>query len=82
MLKHCPTRWLSMMRCITRLIDQYNAVESYLGAQKDADNPRSKVSNILKSLRDPLLLPWLSFLKTALGPYYTFNARFQVSVKI
>ena len=78
LLKHCATRWLSMGRCVERLLEQYEAVLSYLGAQKDADKPRSKVAIMLKTLQDPLFLPWLHFLNVALKPYYAFNVRFQV----
>lgn len=78
LLKHCPTRWLSMGRCVDRLLDQFDAVVSYLSSQGDADKPRTKVANLLCILKDPLLLPWLHFIKTALMPYYQFNAKFQV----
>lgn len=78
LIKHCPTRWLSMRKCIIRVIDQHAALRSFFQAQKDVDDPRSKVADIFKTLDDPLLLPWLHFLKTALLPYYNFNAKFQV----
>ena len=67
-----------MGRCVERLLKQYEAVLSYLGAQKDADKPRSKVAIMLKTLQDPLFLPWLHFLNVALKPYCAFNVRFQV----
>ena len=78
MLKHCSTRWLSMGRCVKRLISQFDAITSYLSSQKDADKERSKVANILVILKDPLLLPWLHFLDSALKPFYDFNLKFQV----
>lgn len=78
LLKHCPTRWLSLRRCLIRLIDQYDALKSYFSAQQDAEKPRSKVGCIHKSLQDPLTLPWLHFLVHALEPFYLFNVKFQV----
>ena len=77
LLKHCPTRWLSL-RCIQRVVNQFDALVSYLGAHSDSDKPRSKVGVILSLLRDLLTLPWLHFLDYALEPYYLFNLKIQV----
>ena len=78
MLKHCPTRWLSLKRCVERLISQFSALKSYFGAQKGSDNLRNKIGSIFNTLSNPLQLPWLHFLKLALLPYQTSNMKFQV----
>lgn len=78
LIKHCSTRWLSLRRCVARVISQYAALKSYFGAQPDVDRQRSKVNNIYSQLNDPLLLPWLSFIHVYLEPYYKFNIKFQV----
>ena len=79
LIKHCPTRWLSLRRCVNRLISQLPALKSYFGAQPEVDKPRSKINNIHQILQDPLLLPWLHFIDVFLEPFYKFNMKFQVS---
>ena len=50
------------------MVNQFDALVSYLGAHSDSDKPRSKVGVILSLLRDLLTLPWLHFLDYALEP--------------
>lgn len=78
LLKHCPTRWLSLTRCLPRIINQYEALKSYFGAQPDVDKPRSKVRYIFDTLEDPLTPVWFSFILFVLEPYSNFNGKFQV----
>lgn len=78
LLKHSTIRWLSLGRCIERLLSQFEAVKSYFSSQPDAEKPRSKVGTLLSILQDPLCLPWLQFVQAALLPYYSFNKQFQV----
>lgn len=78
-LKHCPTRWLSLRRCIVRLISQYSALKSYFSSHPDAEKPRSKVGLIHSTLQDPTTMAWLRFLEFTLDPFYRFNAKFQVN---
>jgi hypothetical protein len=80
LLKHCPTRWLSLRRCLQRLVSQFEALKSYFGAHPDSEKPRSKVAWIVSLLNNPFTLPWLHFLLSALDPYYHFNKKFQVSM--
>lgn len=77
-IKHCPTRWLSLSRCLPRLITQYKALESYFGSQPDVEKPRSKVANVFNILHDPLTLACLHFIEFLLQPYGQFNQKFQV----
>lgn len=78
LLKHCPTRWLSLRRCIVRLIKQYDALKSYLGSYKDVEKPGSKVQTTYAILHDPTTIAWLHFLAFTLEPFYKFNMKFQV----
>ncbi|XP_067951053.1 uncharacterized protein [Watersipora subatra] len=77
LLKHCSTRWLSLRRCVERVLKQYSALRSYFGAHCEIDRSRSKVHNIYSRLMNPLLLPWLHFVNTFLEPFYAFNMKFQ-----
>ncbi|XP_067951926.1 zinc finger protein 862-like [Watersipora subatra] len=77
LLKHCPTRWLSLRKCVERVLKQYSALRSYFGAHCEIDRPRSKVHYIYSQLMNPLLLPWLHFVNTFLEPFYAFNMKFQ-----
>lgn len=77
LLKHCPTRWLSVRRCLARLLEQYEALKSYFISHPDAEKQRSKVARLNEVLSYKLTLPWLNFVMTALEPYHTFNQKFQ-----
>ena len=79
MIKHCPTRWLSLKRCVARVIEQHEALKSYFGSQGDVDRPRSKSGFTFQRLSDPLLLPWMHFITVFLEPFYNFNMKFQVN---
>ena len=78
LIKHCPTRWLSLGRCVELLITQLPGLKSYFGAQPEVDRRISKVQQIFQLLNNPLLLPWLHFMDAFLEPLYKFNTRFQV----
>mgnify|MGYP001793634935 FL=1 len=78
LLKHSPTRWLSMHRCLTPLLEQYEAVKSYFASHKEAEKRRSKVGQIHSTLQDPSTLPWLQFICHVLAKFGKFNSTFQV----
>ena len=80
LLKHTPTRWLSLRRCVTRFIDQYAALKAYFSSHNDAEKPRSKVGFINSILQDSQTLPWCYFVLFAFEPFYKFTNLFQVCV--
>ena len=41
-LKHCPTRWLSLLHCVERYITQLGGLISYFLSCDEQDNPRIK----------------------------------------
>ena len=49
-LKHCTTRWLSMGKCITRLLNQFIPVKEFIKKEKDQ---LRKVSTKIKPASDP-----------------------------
>ena len=74
-LRHCPTRWLSMRPCITRLIAHYEPLCSYF-----ADHEESKVGKvryIASILHDETTLPLLHFLEEVLKPVDAYNKLMQ-----
>ena len=49
-LKHCTTRWLSLERCVKRLLDQWPALHAYF--DREAENDRNaRLQRIAKHLK-------------------------------
>ena len=76
-LKHCPTRWLSLLRCVQRYISQLDGLLSYFLSCDEADT--QKVSSIIRRLQNPLTKPILLFLSHVLPSMDRFNQVFQKS---
>lgn len=78
MLKHSPTRWLSMTPCITRLLKNFNPLKAYF-----TDHPESvkkgNIRTIRKILEDEKTKPLLLFLQDVLPSIDRYNKVFQVS---
>lgn len=74
-LRHCPTRWLSMRPCVSRLIAHYNPLKAYFIDHEDSQV--GKVKQIKKILCDPKTLPLLYFLEDILAPVDAYNKLFQ-----
>ena len=77
-LKHCPTRWLSLLRCVERYLVQLDGLISYFAS---CDEGNAKIRSILQRLRNPLLKPLLQFLQFVLQPMNRFNRLFQKSTE-
>lgn len=75
-LKHCQTRWLSLLRCIGRYLDQLEGLISYFLSCEDQS---AKVVHITERLQNPLTKPILLFLKHILPSMDRFNRSFQKS---
>lgn len=77
-LKHCTTRWLSLLRCVGRYITQLEGLKSYFVS---CDEQTSKVISISDRLANPLTKPLLLFLSHILLSMDRFNRVFQKSTE-
>ena len=77
-LKHCPTRWLSLLRCVGRYLSQYDGLKSYF---LSCDDQSAKVRSISDRLENPLTRPLLLFLSFILPSIDRFNRVFQKSTE-
>ncbi len=75
-LKHCPTRWLSLEKVVIRTLSQLKALKSYFASHTDVEKP-GKVKSIHDRLHDPLTELVLNFLKFVLPQVNKFNTIFQ-----
>ena len=78
-LKHCPTRWLSLLKCVDRYLRQYDGLKSYFLSCEEAETV--KVRNIISRLENPLTKPLLLFLSFILPSVDRFNRLFQKSTE-
>lgn len=69
-LKHCTTRWLSLLRCVRRYIEQYDGLKSYF---LSCNEQTEKVQSIIARLENPLTCPLLHFLSFLLPHMDRFN---------
>ena len=75
-LKHCPTRWLSLLRCVDRYLKQMDGLVSYFLSCNEQTN---KVISITERLQNPFTKPILHFLEYVLPCIDHFNRLFQKS---
>ena len=78
-LKHCTTRWLSLLRCVGRYIAQFDGLKSYFLSCSEAET--AKVVSIIKQLENPFTKPILHFLSFVLPSMDKFNRLFQKSTE-
>jgi hypothetical protein len=77
-LKHSPTRWLSLLRCVHRFLAQLEGLVSFfLSCNEQTD----KVISIASRLQNPLLKPMLLFLGFLLPSMNRFSTQFQKSTE-
>ena len=50
-LKHCTTRWLSLERCVKRLLDQWPALYAYFDKEAESDR-NARLQRIAKHLKN------------------------------
>ena len=67
--KHCPTRWLSVLWCVGRYLNQLDGLKSFFHSSSEGT---CKVKSILSRLENPLLKPLL-FLSYILLSMDRFN---------
>ena len=75
-LKHVSTRWLSLERCVKRMLSQWPALRAYFTSHKDCEKP-GKVKRCMEGYNDPGMLLAYHFLSYALNRLNKFNALFQ-----
>lgn len=75
-LKHCPTRWLSLEKVVNRVLDQLQALKSYFASHDEVERP-GKVKNLHERLQDPQTKLALLFLQYVLPFLNAFNTIFQ-----
>ena len=78
-LKHCPTRWLSLLKCVDHYLRQYDGLKSFFLSCEEAET--AKVRSILSRLENPLTKPLLHFLSFILPSMDRFNRLFQKSTE-
>ena len=75
-LKHCTTRWLSLERCVRRMLDQWSALYAYF--DREAENDRStRVQRIATHLRNPEVKLLCHFVSYAMKGFNKFSLAFQ-----
>ena len=76
LLKHCQTRWLSLLRCVNRTLQQWPALQSYFTSHCDVERA-GRVKRIEKLLCNPEVKLYFYFAKFLLKPLADFNIIFQ-----
>lgn len=77
LLKHCQTRWLSLLRVIERVLGQSPALAAYFASHEDGEKP-GRVKRVVDRLINPTTKLTLLFLGFILPVLMDFNKLFQV----
>ena len=75
-IKHCPTRWLSLKRAVRRLLALWPAISAYFDRERGTNARASRVADALMSTETKL---WFHFVAFALKPLNAFNTALQTS---
>ncbi|XP_061897879.1 uncharacterized protein LOC133646469 [Entelurus aequoreus] len=75
-LRYCATRWLSLLTCINRVLNQWDALQAYFASQEDVEKP-GKVKMLAEHLTSKKTKFFFLFLSQALTPLAEFNVMFQ-----
>ncbi|XP_061784362.1 uncharacterized protein [Nerophis lumbriciformis] len=75
-LQHCETRWLSLLTCINRVLNQWDALQAYFAGHEDVEKP-GKVKMLAEHLTSKETKFFFLFLSQALKPLAKFNVMFQ-----
>ncbi|XP_042610129.1 uncharacterized protein LOC122143633 [Cyprinus carpio] len=76
LLRYCSTRWLSLLSCIERVLNQWAALQAYFNSHEGLET-NTKIRDLSKHLNDPLIKAYFKFLSVALKPLSDFNIAFQ-----
>ncbi len=77
LLKHCTTRWLSLQRCVKRLIDQWPALYCYFDQQVSSTTANARMLRIASQLKNPEVKLFCHFVLYAMKPFNKFSTAFQ-----
>ena len=75
-VKHCPTRWLSLERAVKRLLLLWPALRAYFDRERTTN---ARASRVADSLMSPETKVWFHFVAFALKPLNAFNTTLQTS---
>lgn len=79
-LKHSSTRWLSLMKCIDRVLRQYDTLKSYFSSclsekkASDKNKKKSKIAILAEQLNDAITKVYMLFLHSVLPVFDSFTA--------
>lgn len=76
-LKHSTTRWLSLQRCVKRLVDQWPALYAYVDRQVDIEPTNARVQRVASQLKDPEVKLICYFVLYVMKPLSRFSTAFQ-----
>ena len=76
-LKHCSTRWLSLERCLKRLLEQWPALHCYFDRTAESEPDNDRVQRVAKQLKDAEVKLYCNFVVYALKPLNVFSKAFQ-----
>ncbi|XP_047236692.1 uncharacterized protein LOC124877498 [Girardinichthys multiradiatus] len=75
LLGYCSTRWLSLLTCIQRVLNQWDALQAYFNSHEEVERS-AKVCDLASHVHDPIVKAYFMYL-SALKPLYEFNIVFQ-----
>ncbi|CAC5396617.1 unnamed protein product [Mytilus coruscus] len=81
MLKHCGTRWLSLERCVKRLLQQWPALKSYFQSLPESEKP-CRIMRCAEFLVNDEMWLYFAFLDFNLPVLNDFNVMFQAGESI
>ncbi|XP_028298719.1 uncharacterized protein LOC114461079 [Gouania willdenowi] len=64
LLRYCSTRWLSLITCLQRVLNQWDALQAYFNSHEEVERS-AKVHDLARHLRDPIVKTYFLFLSAA-----------------
>ncbi|XP_053089559.1 uncharacterized protein LOC117597029 [Pangasianodon hypophthalmus] len=73
LLRYCSTRWLSLLTCIQRVLNQWAALQAYFDSHEEVER-NAKVRDLASHLRDPVMKTY--FMLNLILPFSQREYRF------
>lgn len=73
-LMHMSVRWLSLEKCLTRILQQYDSLAEYF---KSSDNKQTRFRRLVESFSDPITEVYLLFYQAVFPVFSTLNLLLQ-----